>query len=91
MIDLSIFSSETALTWFAMDYSEEGEGHVEKLAVKFKMIETKDEFKKAFEAAQEDLKNGGGPAQSPAKAGNTTVASNVVVERARLEKVLQAN
>lgn len=49
--------SETALTWFAMDYSDDGEARMEKLAARFKLAETKDEFKKVFEAAQEALKS----------------------------------
>jgi hypothetical protein len=53
---LFIFSSETALTWLAMDCSEDPSGQLEKLAVKFKLAETKEEFKKAFETAQANLK-----------------------------------
>lgn len=54
-------SSETALTWFAMDYCEGSEeGKMENLAVKFKLADTKDEFQKVFEAAQETLRSGGG-------------------------------
>jgi len=55
-------SSETALTWLAIDFSEdEVNGITEKLAVRFKLAETKDEFKKVFEEAQEKLKNGPPP------------------------------
>ena len=50
------FSSETALTWFAMDFTDGPSGKLEKLAVKFKLAETKDDFKKAFESAQAKLK-----------------------------------
>ena len=54
----SISSSETALTWLAIDFSEdEVNGITEKLAVRFKLAETKDEFKKIFEECQEKLKN----------------------------------
>ena len=59
--------SETALTWFTCnDFSEEGESRPEKLAVKFKLAETKEEFKKVFEEAQEDLKT------RPAASGENT-------------------
>merc|ERR1719225_532432 len=55
-------SSDTALTWLAIDFSEdEVNGMTEKLAVRFKLAETKDEFKKVFEEAQEKLKNGPPP------------------------------
>lgn len=65
---LNNFSSETALTWFAMDFAEdEANGQLEKLAVRFKLAETKDEFKKIFEECQEKLKNK--PA-TPAKVKN---------------------
>ena len=50
--------SETAVTWFAKECNEEGELSDEKLAARFKLAETKDEFKKAFEEAQLDLANG---------------------------------
>ena len=46
--------SETAVTWFAKECNEEGELSDEKLAARFKLAETKDEFKKAFEEAQLD-------------------------------------
>merc|ERR1719322_1376667 len=49
-------TSETALCWFAVDYAE-GEGRDEQLAVKFKTADTKNDFKAAFEAAQEAIKN----------------------------------
>ena len=55
-------SSETALTWLAIDFSEdEINGITEKLAVRFKLAETKDEFKKVFEESQEKLKQGPPP------------------------------
>ena len=47
-------TSETALCWDAMDYAEE-EARMERLAVKFKLAETKNDFKEAFEAAQKDI------------------------------------
>ena len=50
------FSSETALTWFAMDFTDDSNGRLEKLAVKFKLAATKEEFKEAFETAQTKLK-----------------------------------
>ncbi len=65
-------SSETALTWFANDCDEDGETNFEKLAVRFKLAETKEEFKKAFEDAQAELKKKG---DSPVKA--TASASGV--------------
>ena len=49
-------SSETALTWIAMDFTDDPKGKLEKLAVRFKLAETKDDFKKAFESAQAKLK-----------------------------------
>lgn len=56
-------SSETALTWLAIDFSEdEINGITEKLAVRFKLAETKDEFKKVFEECQEKLRNAPPPA-----------------------------
>ena len=54
--------------WFALDYSEdEANGLPEKLAVKFKLAETKDEFKKVFEDAQSKIGNeaSGIPAATP--------------------------
>lgn len=51
----NLFRSATALCYYAMDYSEE-ELHLEHLAVKFKLEETKDEFKKVFESCQEELR-----------------------------------
>ena len=46
--------SETAVCWFAMDYAED-EAKMEHLAVRFKHVETKDEFQKIFEQCQKDL------------------------------------
>ena len=61
-----------------MDYSEdEANGLPEKLAVKFKLAETKDEFKRVFEDAQ-------------SKIGNETSsmpAATPVVDRARPARV----
>lgn len=51
-----MFGSETAVTWFAMDHADE-EPKMEKLAVKFKYEETKDEFKKVFEECQAKLRS----------------------------------
>ena len=39
-----------------MDCTDDPSGQLEKLAVRFKLAETKDEFKKAFEMAQSNLK-----------------------------------
>merc|ERR1712051_388116 len=65
-------SSETALTWLAIDFSEdEVNGITEKLAVRFKLAETKDEFKKIFEECQEKLKN-----KPPQSALNATAKPN---------------
>ena len=47
--------SETAVTWFAQETNDEGEIVDEKLAARFKLAETKDEFKKVFEEAQGEL------------------------------------
>merc|ERR1712141_552755 len=49
-------TSETALCWHAIDFAE-GEAKTEQLAVKFKLAETKNDFKSAFESAQDELKN----------------------------------
>ena len=69
------FSCETALMWFAMDYSEdEANGLPEKLAVKFKLAETKDEFKRVFEDSQSRI-------------GNEPAAAAPVVDRARPARV----
>ena len=78
----SDFSSETALTWFAMDFTDDPAGQVEKLAVKFKLAETKDEFKKAFESAQAKLKSGPAP-----QAADSSATASIIVERAKPAKV----
>merc|ERR1719242_1204966 len=49
-------TSETALCWHAIDFAD-GEGKTEQLAVKFKLAETKNDFKSAFESAQDEIKN----------------------------------
>merc|ERR1712241_1181817 len=49
-------TSETALVWSAIDFAD-GEGKTEQLAVKFKLAETKNDFKDSFEAAQNELRN----------------------------------
>ena len=57
--------SETALTWIAMDCAnEDNEPQIETMAAKFKLAETKEEFKKAFEDAQQALENKGQAATS---------------------------
>ena len=64
--------------WLALDYSEdEVNGQTEKLAVRFKHAETKDEFKKAFEDAQKQI------------GGNQTAARGItpIVDRARPARV----
>ena len=72
--------SETQVTWFAMDYCENEDGtaesKVEKLAAKFKLAETKEDFVKAFEAAQEHLRTNGGSG-SPRKADSSSGGSGV--------------
>jgi len=56
--------SDNAVCWFAMDFAED-ESKLEHLAARFKLTETKDEFKKKFEECQAILKAGG--SASPAK------------------------
>lgn len=51
-----MFGSETAVCWFAMDYADE-EPKVEHLAVKFKLEETKNEFKKKFEECRAQVES----------------------------------
>ncbi|KAF6738712.1 E3 SUMO-protein ligase RanBP2 [Oryzias melastigma] len=41
--------AEKAWVWSAMDFSEDGEGKIEQLAVRFKLQETANTFKQAFE------------------------------------------
>ncbi|TRY72155.1 hypothetical protein TCAL_00256 [Tigriopus californicus] len=48
--------SQNAVCWFAMDYAEE-EAKLEHLAARFKLPETKDEFKTTFEACQKALED----------------------------------
>jgi len=57
-----------------MDFSDE-ELHLEHLAVRFKLEETRDEFKKIFEQCQEELKKKGTPVKSDTPA--TTGAEKV--------------
>ena len=58
-----------------MDFTEdEVNGQLEHLAVRFKLAETKDEFKKAFEDAQ-------------AKIANRPAPAATIVERARYARV----
>ncbi len=72
-----MFGSETAVCWFAMDYADE-EPKVEKLAVRFKLAETKDDFKKVFMDCQEKLrKKTGAPAAGSAV--ETAVATPAAV------------
>ena len=52
-----MFGSENAITWFAMDHTDD-EPKMEKLAAKFKLVETKDDFKKKFEECQKRIKEG---------------------------------
>ena len=66
-------TSETALVWSAIDFAD-GEGKTEQLAVKFKTAETKNDFKAAFEAAQEELRNK--KSTSPAKSSNDNGSSD---------------
>merc|ERR1712156_131258 len=66
-------TSETALIWFAVDYAD-GDGKNEQLAVKFKTADTKNDFKAAFEAAQDELKNKQNT--SPTKSSNNGVSCN---------------
>ncbi|XP_071799083.1 uncharacterized protein [Asterias amurensis] len=53
--------STKSWVWMAMD-APEGEVHIEQLAVRFKTEELAQQFKEAVEAAQEDMKTGGGDA-----------------------------
>ena len=47
--------SKTSWTWLAMNAAE-GEPRFEKLAIRFRFVETALEFKKVFECCQENLK-----------------------------------
>lgn len=44
--------AEKAWVWSAMDFAEEGEGKIEQLAVRFKLQETANTFKRVFEDAK---------------------------------------
>lgn len=57
-----------------MDFADE-ELHLEHLAVRFKLEETRDEFKKIFEQCQEELRKKGTPVKSDTPA--TTDAEKV--------------
>ena len=46
-----MYNSETAVTWFAMDHAED-EPRMERLAVRFRHGETRDQFRKVFEECQ---------------------------------------
>ena len=61
-----LFRSTTAVCYYAMDYAEE-KLKLEHLAVRFKLEETLQEFKKVFENCQADLRNRGdaAPAAPP--------------------------
>uniref|UniRef100_A0A0K2VK57 Nuclear pore complex protein Nup153 n=1 Tax=Lepeophtheirus salmonis TaxID=72036 RepID=A0A0K2VK57_LEPSM len=54
MVLKPLITSETALCWFAMDYSDE-ESKFEQFAVKFKEVATRNKFKSVFENSQEKL------------------------------------
>merc|ERR1719232_1652268 len=56
-----MFGSDTAVCYFAQDFADE-EQKTEHLAVKFKLKETKDDFKAKFEECQRSLKGGDPPA-----------------------------
>ena len=51
-----MYGSDNAVTYFAMDHADE-EAKMEKLAVKFKTAEIKDDFKKKFIECQNSLKD----------------------------------
>ena len=63
------YSSTTALCYYAMDFADE-ELHLEHLAVRFKLEETRDEFKKIFEQCQEELRKKGTPVKSDTPAAS---------------------
>ena len=73
-----MFSSDTAVCYFAMDFADE-EAKMEHMAVKFKHKETKDDFKAKFEECQQQLENpsSGDPAASSAPEENNTDAAEV--------------
>jgi hypothetical protein len=53
-----MFGCESAVTWFAMDHAGD-EATMEKLAARFKLVETKDDFKAKFEECQRLLASDG--------------------------------
>ena len=74
-----MFSSDTAVCYFAMDFADE-EAKMEHMAVKFKLKETKDDFKNKFEECQKELDNPPPPADAAAPSGpegNNTDAAEV--------------
>jgi hypothetical protein len=54
-----MFGCESAVTWFAMDHADD-EPKIEKLAAKFKLVETKNDFQAKFEECQKLLADGDG-------------------------------
>ncbi len=50
-----MMGSETSVSWFAMDYADE-EQKLENLAVRFKLADTMNDFKKTFQECQEKLR-----------------------------------
>jgi hypothetical protein len=58
-----MFGCESAVTWFAMDHADD-EPKMEKLAAKFKHIETKNDFKAKFEECQKLLASGADAAET---------------------------
>ncbi len=75
-----MLNSDYALTWFAMDYADE-EPKLEKLAVKFKLVDTKNEFKNIFEECQGQLREKGTTVQEPAQDGSGIQAIRPEVTR----------
>ena len=73
-----MFSSDTAVCYFAMDFADE-EAKMEQMAVKFKHKETKDDFKAKFEECQRQLENpsSGDAAASSGPEENNTDAAEV--------------
>ena len=61
-----MYNSETAVTWFAMDHAED-EPRMERLAVRFRHGETRDQFRKVFEECQAKI---GSSAPASADDGN---------------------
>lgn len=45
--------AEKAWVWSAVDFAEEGDGHIEQLAVRFKLQDTANTFKQIFDEAKE--------------------------------------